>query len=302
MNCTKRMKKYPLVFTTPLAIILILCLLILPFFTDVLSVYAINKEGMQSGHRNGDPQLIFPFKNIYPERSFAEEIKKWGIASKVPVLMYHHILKEKDKKGTNTLIVAEEDFAGQMSYLYENGYTTITALELEKFLEGTLKLPKKAVLLTFDDGYKSNYLYAYPLLKKYGFRATISLIPKKMPETPEKFNPARLNYLSWQEVTAGQDVFEYISHSFSHVSMKNLGYRSAYDEIKKVEELLDVKYFVYPVGHTSEASLKVLKELKYQLAFTTKPGIVTTESNPLRLPRQRVNGGMGIRSFKALLQ
>lgn len=291
MSHSKRKKKYLTRFVISLATLLMLFLSIGQFFTDILSVYAINES-----------PLIFPFKNHYPERTFAEEIKKYGIASKVPVLMYHHILKAKDKKSSNNLIVTEEQFDKQMGYLHDSGYTTITAMELEQFLKGTLKLPKKSVLITFDDGYKSSYLYAYPILKKYGFRAAIALIPKEMPKAPEVFNPARLNYLSWQEVTAGQEVFEYINHTFSHTSMKNIGYNRAYEEIKNVEKLLQSKYFVYPIGHTNEASLRALKELKYQLAFTTKSGFVTTESNKLLLPRKRVNGDMGIKAFKALLQ
>lgn len=307
MNCRKKTRKYPIMLAVPLFILLILGSFTGWFFTDILSVYSMNEQvvyetaNRQSGLKTGEP-LIFPFKNLYPERTFAEEIQKYGIASKVPVLMYHHILKEKDKNGSNTLIVTEEEFSRQMNYLHENGYTAITVLELERFLEGTLKLPKKSVLLTFDDGYKSSYLYAYPILKKYGFRAAVALIPKEMPKAPEAFNPSRLNYLSWQEALAGQDVFEYINHTFSHTSMKNISYSSAYGEIKKVENLLESKYFVYPIGHTSEASLRALKALKYQLAFTTRSGLVTTESNRLRLPRQRVNGDMSIHSFKALLQ
>jgi peptidoglycan/xylan/chitin deacetylase (PgdA/CDA1 family) len=250
----------------------------------------------------GDIQVILPFKNIYEERTFVEKIKLYGIAKKIPVLMYHHMLNAQDKKVLNSLIVTTEEFEKQMEYLYKNDYTTITTKELELFLENKLDIPEKSVLITFDDGYKSNYIYAYPILKKYGFKASIALIPKLMPENIEAFNPSRLNYLSWQEVVLGSDVFEYTNHTFSHASMKGVNYNRALEEIKRVEDDLQSKYFVYPIGHASSNSEKALKELSYKLAFTTREGFVTKSSNRLYLHRKRVNGGIILKSFVSLLK
>jgi peptidoglycan/xylan/chitin deacetylase (PgdA/CDA1 family) len=245
--------------------------------------------------------VAFPFESNALERTFENKIELYGTAVKVPVLMYHHILKAEDKKATNNLIVTVEEFEEQMEYLYSNDYTTITTEELELFIDNKLELPKNSVLITFDDGYKSNYLYAYPILKKYGYKASIALIPKLMPEALEAFNPTRLNYLSWQEVILGRDIFEYTNHTYSHISMKNISYQNALEEIKKAGDILQSKYFVYPIGHTSASSEKVLKELNYKLAFTTTSGFVTKSSNKLFLRRQRINAGITLRTFKALL-
>lgn len=247
-------------------------------------------------------RIAFPYKNEYEVRSFEDKIELYGKATKVPVLMYHHILEAKDKKSKNGLILTTGEFQRQMEYLYRNDYTTITVRELELFLDSKLVLPKKSVLIIFDDGYKSVYKYAYPILQDYGFKATVALIPKYMTEKMQWFNPVRLTCLSWQEVNLGNDVFEYINHTYSHASMKEISYSRALTEIKKVNDKLQSKYFVYPIGHTSLNSERALKALGYKLAFTTKPGLVTKTSRRLYLPRQRVSAGMTLKSFASLLQ
>ena len=91
--------------------------------------------------------------------------------TKVVVLNYHKI----DRMNIS-LSVLPEDFEAQMRYLSENNYHTITPDELYESLSGNLELPENPVLITFDDGYADNYRNAYPILKKYGFKATIFVI------------------------------------------------------------------------------------------------------------------------------
>lgn len=241
------------------------------------------------------------YRNEYDVRSFEDKIELYGKASKIPVLMYHHILEAKDKKSKNDLVVTTAEFYKQMNYLHRNDYTTITVRELEQFLNGELALPKKSILIIFDDGYKSVYKYAYPILQEFGFKATVALITKYVPDKMQPFNPARLTCLSWQEISLGNDVFEYINHTYSHPSMKGISYNTAMTELEKVNASLKTKYFVYPMGHTSANSERALRNLNYKLAFTTKPGFVTKSSNRLYLPRQRISAGMTIKSFASLL-
>jgi hypothetical protein len=84
--------------------------------------------------------------------------------------------------------------------------------------------------------------------------------------------------------------------------MKEISYEKALEEIKKGDTSLHTEYFVYPFGHTSSTSEKVLRELNYKLAFTTKPGFVTRASDRLYLPRQRVSAKLSLKGFAALLQ
>ena len=93
----------------------------------------------------------------------------------ISVLMYHHVL-END----GTIAISQKNFEAQMKMLAKGGYTTITPDELLAYKQGKITLPKKSVLITFDDGWRNNYIYAYPILKKYGLKATIFLITSWM--------------------------------------------------------------------------------------------------------------------------
>ena len=91
----------------------------------------------------------------------------------IPILMYHHILTPKEKADSpfanaNTTVTTIE-FNGQMQYLKDHGYTTISLLDLESYLDKSMNLPGKSIVITFDDGLISTREYAYPVLKKHGF-------------------------------------------------------------------------------------------------------------------------------------
>src|SRR4029079_8939246 len=88
----------------------------------------------------------------------------------IPILCYHRFGPRATK-----LNVAPAAFEAQMEYLARNGYTVIPLKRLARFLQGKEPLPAKTVAITIDDGYRSSYEIAYPILKKYGFPATVFL-------------------------------------------------------------------------------------------------------------------------------
>ena len=91
----------------------------------------------------------------------------------IPILLYHHLSETEAESGT---VLSPANFEHQMKMLYENGYQTVSFEDLIQFVENGKRLPEKAVVITFDDGYYSNYEYAFPILQKYGFKATIFVI------------------------------------------------------------------------------------------------------------------------------
>ncbi|WP_427337980.1 polysaccharide deacetylase family protein [Caloranaerobacter sp. DY30410] len=237
---------------------------------------------------------------------------KINFAENVPVLMYHHLLEKKDIKGklvNNSAVIAVESFSQQMKVLHEQGYTTITLDELEKYLKGEILLPKKSVLITFDDGYKSNYVYAYPLLKQYGFRATVFIITQHIPYQMTEFNPEKLQIISWQEIKKSMDVFDFASHTHDlhRLNDKNISYVICKDkeevlkDLKLSMEILDTKYLAYPYGQYNEETLNILKELGYTLAFTIKTGKVKPGDDLLQLKRIRINPNVSIWKFKKII-
>ena len=91
---------------------------------------------------------------------------------KVPIIMYHSILNTR----TGTYIVSPEQLEKDLKYISEKGYTTITMTDLINYVYDDGKLPKKPIILTFDDGYYNNYTYLLPLLEKYDMKAVISIV------------------------------------------------------------------------------------------------------------------------------
>ena len=83
---------------------------------------------------------------------------------KLPIIMYHSI--SNDTKQQGEYVIAPQKLEDDLNELKKRGYTTITIQELIDYTENNKELPKKPIMLTFDDGYYNNYLYAYPLLKE----------------------------------------------------------------------------------------------------------------------------------------
>src|SRR3989338_5209539 len=95
----------------------------------------------------------------------------------VPILCYHRICPmEEVGKDSRSLCVTPKQFERQMFLLKALGYQPTTLQELSAHLKDQKNIKKRSIVLTFDDGYEDNYTYAFPLLKKYSFPATIFLV------------------------------------------------------------------------------------------------------------------------------
>ncbi|WP_042474911.1 polysaccharide deacetylase family protein [Bacillus ndiopicus] len=230
----------------------------------------------------------------------------------IPVLMYHHVLPDADNKKFRDVsaVTSVENFEAQMKWLSDNGYQTILLQDLEQFLNKEINLPGKVVAITFDDGLKSNYIYAYPILKKYNFKATEFLITSRLhlDKTPD-FNPDAIQTLSMEEVEAMKDIFDLQSHTHdlhsaedgkSHVLLKS------YDEVKNDfltgNDMIPFQYMAYPFGQYKRKTIAILKELDIKMAFTIKKGKVKIGDNPYKLRRQAVNHDSTLEDFIELVE
>ena len=108
------------------------------------------------------------FLNVLSPKPLSQD----EISTQVPILMYHHLSEDV----TNSEMVSPEQFEAQIRALAEAGYTGISFDELQAYVLRSEPLPEKPVVITFDDGYRSNYTLAYPILQKYGMKATIFAI------------------------------------------------------------------------------------------------------------------------------
>ena len=205
----------------------------------------------------------------------------------VTVLMYHHILS-KDSFIASSI----DNFEKQMKFISQN-YKTLTSKEFEEYKKG--KLPaKKSVMITFDDGWRDNLEYAYPILKKFNLKATLFAITgwideaskKEYPFIERKHNEAkkivkeRANevVLNWSQLENMQDVFDIHSHTHFHRD-DYFGKISLEEELILSKERLKQKlninsnHLCWPRGIYSQEDINLAKKIGYEVLYTTKRGI-----------------------------
>ena len=246
---------------------------------------------------------FFYFLNLFQKRE--------GIV----VLMYHRV---NDDLPPSDLVTPVEVFQKQMRYLKEHHEVVdlkkFTAL-LNAYAQGEKPAGMK-IVITFDDGYRDNYLNAFSILKEYGLPATIFLTTamistnKKRPRYQPMPDP---DMLTWEEVKhMAQSGISFGAHTDSHPHLSQLSYAEQKLEISKSINTLIEKLslsndsperfvFCYPYGHYNADTLNVIKELGVKIAFTVKPGINNQSIAPLELRRTEINGIDTLFDFKKKL-
>ncbi|WCK53310.1 polysaccharide deacetylase family protein [Aneurinibacillus sp. Ricciae_BoGa-3] len=228
----------------------------------------------------------------------------------VPVLMYHHLLESKENKKFrgNAAVITPEQFGVEMKVLHDNSYRVISLNTLEQYVQGKVKLPSRSVVITFDDGYLSNFKYAAPILRQYHYKATIFLMTGPMQQKTETFNPDKLNHVSWSELANYSDVFDYQAHA--HNFHRLIGKTSWFiakplpaveNDIHKVKELTHAIYFAYPFGQYNPDTISLLKKEGFRMAFTTRKGRVYPGSPIFELPRNGVFPYTTLNQFKKII-
>lgn len=224
-------------------------------------------------------------------RRFNKGILK-GKNNSIPVLMYHYIRNEKH----NSLATSKEKFAKQMKYLHDNGYISITLDEMYKFNTSNYSIPKKSVVITFDDGYKDNYENAYPIIKKYGLKATIFVITDFIDKRDDTITTNQIKEMS-------QNGIDIESHTTHHYDLKTLSYKEQLktmtDSKNTLEKILNkpVNYIAYPYGSYNESSIKACKKAGYVMAFRTHENWCNRKNGIYSLNRIYMNGNFSTVNF-----
>ena len=231
----------------------------------------------------------------------------------VPVLMYHHILQnhELGKYLNVSTTVTLNQFREHIGYLASRGYDTISVSDLERYMKGQITLPVHSVLITFDDGLLTTKIYAYEILKNYGFKATQFLISyrNEISSSNQTFNPNRLQSISREDMERMSDVYAYESHTYNLHDW--VGNQSKVLLVSRQELIADLKKnlaalphskaFSYPFGKYNNEVISVLKSLGYTTAFTTKPGYNLPYDNVFEIKRLEANQKTTLNNFKRLV-
>lgn len=221
----------------------------------------------------------------------------------VPVLMYHRISDPPVGALYPDLYVSTASFDAQMHALKDAGWRTITAGQLGQDLAADRPVPVRTFVVMFDDGYTDNFTNALPILQKYGFVATFSVVAKGGGSMMTTWELAQM-------VRAGMEIG---NHTLDHANVANLSGASLDLQIQGGAQKIETRLasegitmapttFVYPSGHVGSAALALLAQMHYRDAFTEVPGdCVIGQTPPLQIPRIRVSRFESLAAFLASL-
>ncbi len=233
--------------------------------------------------------------------SRAVNAKNSIVGTRVPILMYHSMLQEKSRQGK--YVVSPQLFESDLKYIKDHGYTTIQMKDLLDYVNFGKPLPEKPIMITFDDGYYNNYVYAYPLIKKYNCKIVISPIginTDKFSETND--NHANYSHLTWTQINEMMDsgYVEFQNHTYNlHASSgkrigttKQRGESTEHysqvlkEDLEKMQQEMKANTgytpttFVFPFGAVSDDALPVIKSLGFQATLTCYGKINIINRNP----------------------
>jgi peptidoglycan/xylan/chitin deacetylase (PgdA/CDA1 family) len=238
----------------------------------------------------------------------------------VPVLMYHHVSPQP-----GLVTVSPETFEEHMAYLARKKYHALAADEFLEFLQGKRALDGRSVLITFDDGYLDNYVYAWPILKRYGLKATIFAITglvgegaartylgaaKVLPATPDHrsckaaITEGRADevMLRWSEIETmeASGAVEIHSHTHTHQRWDQL-HADKSQRLVAVEADLaasrdalkrrlgkDSRHLCWPWGYFEEEYQAIAEKAGFAAQYATAKGINIAGSNPRQIARMVV--------------
>jgi peptidoglycan/xylan/chitin deacetylase (PgdA/CDA1 family) len=217
----------------------------------------------------------------------------------VPILTYHNL----GEQAKGRLVLAAASFREQMRYLKTNGYRVVSLADFVEFTRLNRQLPQRAVVLTFDDGYRAFKDHAYPVLKELGFTATLFIYTDWV--------GAGRGSLSWAELRelsgAGMDIQ---AHSKTHADLRRAQgeteaqyARRMQAELEQPQDLFNrnlgrrSQILAYPYGRWEEGLLPKLKEYGYVAAFSVRRQGNAAFVRPLAGHRSQIYSEMTLDDF-----
>jgi peptidoglycan/xylan/chitin deacetylase (PgdA/CDA1 family) len=231
---------------------------------------------------------------------------------KLPVLMYHSTAK----KALGEYNLYPSRFEEDLKYLRGGGYTAVNVNDLVNYKKGLFKMPAKPIMITLDDGYLTNYYYAYPLLKKYGMKGIMSVVGSFIEENYRAGSKNTDAYVDYEQIREMSEsgVIEIQNHT--HGLHKNGGgirgaskmrgeSRENYkkrlsNDLMRLNAALEKKSGItcsavaFPFGLYSRDTAEILGELGFEASFTCARGINELSRNSSLHLLKRINRSGGI--------
>ena len=242
-----------------------------------------------------DPCLSSPLQQITPTIDEAKPLVTMDTeapqpavpekrTARVPILVYHHVSQSEPEgsPGLRRLTVTADVFAQQMQYLQDNGYHVITFSDLADYFEHGRELPTSPVIISFDDGWETQFEYALPSLEKYHYSATFFVVTNYI---------GRPGFISWPQLqTLQTDGMKIGSHSRSHPRLNRIKDPAMlWDQIYTSKTILEsqletpVEEFAYPYGKYNAETAAAVKQAGYRAGRGCCSGIAHTSSDVFTL-------------------
>lgn len=226
----------------------------------------------------------------------------------VPVVMYHRVINKSENEGIHGTYIYENIFREHMKYLKENNFSVITFEDLNNIgWRNRFDKNKKYIIITFDDGYVDNYELAFPILKKFNFKATIFLMGEStynewdVKADGEKSFPL----MSVEMIKEMQDYgIEFGAHTFNHPKLNKLSNDEIKHQIVDVKKPLEEKIgreiitFAYPYGILNDYAKKMVEEAGYTFGVATDSGSVCLSDDLYQIRRIAIFPNTNLFSFK----
>lgn len=220
----------------------------------------------------------------------------------ISVLMYHYVYDEgKPPAKMDANYISNTKLEAELKRLSDNDYYYPSFAELRAYLEGTHSLPKKSVVLTFDDGEQGFLDYGTPLLNKYHVPATSYIIGSD-PNFTEKVSTYMSEYVSFQSHT-------YDLHRDGNTNKGKGGKIWDLDQAsleqdcnQAIAQLHDAQSLAYPYGDCPDFAPAALEDCGYLCAFTVQNDQVRKGDDPYKLPRVRMFGSSALEGFEYQVQ
>ncbi|HEX4044299.1 MAG TPA: polysaccharide deacetylase family protein [Gammaproteobacteria bacterium] len=225
----------------------------------------------------------------------------------VPILVYHVL----NPTIPSSMTITPERFESQIKWLKDNGYTVIPLKQLVSYLQGkNVTLPAKPIVITADDGWKSDYTYMYPITRKYNIPITLFIYPGTISQGK--------NALTWDQLKElmKTGLFDIQAHTFTHPNFKQAKkhmspdayekfvHRELFDSKKVLEDKLGIKidYLAWPFGIYDSYLEQQAAKAGYTMSFSIDFRNASRIYRPMAQPRYMIVDSQNIAMFAAIVE
>jgi peptidoglycan/xylan/chitin deacetylase (PgdA/CDA1 family) len=228
---------------------------------------------------------------------------------RIPILTYHRIVSFENislcKK--ESYVVSESQFKKHMEFLREQSFTTIDLDDYLYFRKHKNELPPKPVIITFDDGYENNYIYAFPILNAFGFKAVIYSVSDPDAKTFNAFefpehllSPEQMRELSRNRISIQ-------GHTKSHAHLKYLADDKIREELEDCKNTLEsftnkqVIHMAIPYGSYDKRVFNIARKLGYKTIAVPGNGTINLDTDPWHLRRFSIHNSTTVRELEHIV-